>query len=173
MSSNGRQRKLRWILVPLIVLGVIFFVSMFVPVLDGPNARQHANEAVSATTLLSIVKLQSSYAAAHPMIGFACELPRLKSQEPVKNGYLNEDKFLMTGERAGYRFAIAGCRADVNGVVTHYQLTAVPREPGKSGIRAFCTDESAQLWYDSAGSSVNCLTSRHQLSLLYVRHKVG
>lgn len=126
MSSNGPQSKLRWVLFPLIALCAVLFVAMFVPVMDGPNSRRHAREAVSVSTLLSIVRLQSSFAVAHPTIGFACELSRLRSEEElVKNAYVDVNKFFMTGERVGYKFAIVDCRADANGVVTHYQLTLI------------------------------------------------
>jgi len=162
MSGNGRQGKRRWVPFSLIAL-CILFAWICIPVLDGPNSRLAAREAASVGTLRSIVKLQGSYAVTHPTIGFACELSRLTSEAPVKNDYVIQGDFLMSGERVGYKFAIADCRADPSGVATYYQITAVPREPGESGIRTFCTDESGQLWYDSVGLSVNCLASRRQL----------
>ena len=142
---------------------VLFVAFISLPVLDGPKG--HANEAASVSMLRTLNSLQNNYAAAHPTIGFACELARLKPAEPVKDPYFEE--FLVTGERSGYNFAITDCHADQNGVVTHYQITAVPRKPGKSGIRAFCTDESGLFWYDSAGSAANCLASGRQLSWRY------
>ena len=161
MSGDSYQGSRRW--VPFSLIGLCtLFVWICIPVMDGPNSRLAAREAASVGTLRSIVKLQSSYAVTHPTTGFACELPSLAS-EAVKVDYFAQDEFLMSGERVGYKFAIADCRTSLSGVVIHYQVTAVPREPGKSGIRAFCTDEFGQLWYDSDGSSVNCLVSRRQL----------
>jgi hypothetical protein len=50
--------------------------------------------------------------------------------------------FFSTGERAGYSFVISGCETLGDKAVRQYQIMAVPIEPGKSGWRSFCTDET-------------------------------
>jgi len=65
--------------------------------------------------------------------------------------------------KSGYKFAVFNCRTDVKTVVTHYEATAVPTEQGKTGLRAFCTDESGVICYDQQGSAPGCLASRRQL----------
>jgi len=68
--------------------------------------------------------------------------------------------FLTTGTRAGYRFTLDGCQVDNNGTVAHYQVSAVPVEPGISrGVRSFCTDETGVVRCDNSGIATNCLTS--------------
>jgi len=162
LATPDRPRRKLWrLLIPLFAAcAVVFVVVMSVPVMDGPHRRQHGNEASTVGMLSTITELQSNYAAAHPGQGFACDLARLKSTGPVKDPYYDPEEFLVTGTRSGYRLKVADCRADSNGVVIHYQVTAVPLEPGKSGFRAFCTDESGSLWYDEAGSAANCLAAR-------------
>ncbi len=63
----------------------------------------------------------------------------------------------------GYRIMFAGCGPEANGVVTRYRIAAVPLEPRKSGVRAFCTDETGALWFDASGSADNCLVSRRTI----------
>lgn len=130
------------------------------PTLDGPHARQHANEVVSVSKLRPINTLQSDCASAHPTKGFACELPPLKSLSARKDTDYDSEHFLVSGVQYGYKFAVASCQADPAQRMIHYQLTAVPVDPGKSGFRAFCTDDSGVIWSDEDGSASNCLASR-------------
>jgi type IV pilus assembly protein PilA len=135
---------------------------VFVPVLDGPNSRRYKNESSAAMNLSAVIALQRKYAVAHPEKGFACELPLLKSSEHQESGDY-EPLLLVTGAQAGYKFSLGGCYADAKGTVVHYQVTAVPIELGKTGLAAFCGDDSGLLWYDREGSATNCLTSRRAL----------
>jgi hypothetical protein len=48
-------------------------------------------------------------------------------------------------------------------LVMRYRAIAVPLEPGKSGVRAFCTDQTGALWYDPSGSPENCLATRRTI----------
>jgi hypothetical protein len=163
-TSKPVRKKSRSILFLLLIsmLLVVLVGAFFLPVLDGPHMHQHANEAIAVGNLHRLKTLQSNYAAAHPTKGFACELPQLRATAPVGHTY-DPDKFLETETYVGYRFAVSGCEEGPNGVVTQYQVTAVPREPGKSGLRAFCTDQTGALWYDPYGSAVNCLAARRPI----------
>jgi hypothetical protein len=40
-----------------------------------------------------------------------------------------------------------------NPVVNRYEVTAVPLRPQKTGIRAFCTDQSGEIFYELTGSA--------------------
>ncbi len=157
-----KKFRLKLFLLLIAVVVVVLIGAFFLPVLDGPNMRQRANESVAVGSLHRLKMLQSKYAAAHPTTGFACELPQLRATAPVSDTY-DPDKFLVAETYVGYRFAVSGCDAGPNGVVTQYQVYAVPREPGKSGFRAFCTDQSGALWYDPDGSAVNCLAARRPI----------
>jgi hypothetical protein len=79
-------------------------------------------------------------------------LSLLKQTVSGKDGY-DVDAFLLSETQAGYRITFAGCEAEPNGVVQRYQIVTVPVEPGKSGVRAFCSDETGALWFDADGSA--------------------
>lgn len=157
-----RSAKLFYAILALITL--LIAAALFIPVFDGPDSRKHANEAVALGTLREINTLQTKYAAAHPQKGFACDLPLLRSLEPPEHAGYDPLEFLVSGTHAGYKIVLHGCYADVAGLVVHYQAVAIPTVRGVTGSRAFCTDDTGQLWYDPDGSATNCLTSRHPLS---------
>jgi len=147
----------------LIVCAVVFAAVMFIPVLDGPQRRQHANEASAVGGLRTISTLQTEYSVAHPERGFACDLPLLKPAGPSGDPVYGPNAFFVTGTKSGYKFALGSCNTDAQARVVHYQVTAVPVENRVTGFRAFCSDESGLIWYDKAGSATNCLASRRLL----------
>lgn len=153
-------RIIRWSLLCLCIVVSIAWISL--PTLDGPGRRQFANEATSVAKLRTINQLQTLYSATHRNEGFTCDLSRLKSGG-AKDSRYDPDEFLVSGTQSGYKFVVVNCHADPTGAAAHYQIAAVPIELGKSGSRAFCTDDSGLLWYDKDGSATNCLAFRHPL----------
>lgn len=67
----------------------------------------------------------------------------------------------MTSTQSGYNFAIMSCRVDAKGTVIHYEATVVPVKQGTTGFRAFCTDDSGELWYDGGKAGSKCLSLLH------------
>jgi hypothetical protein len=162
-KTSSRRNFWRNLLISAaVVICVLFLAALFIPTLDGPNTRRRANEAVAVGSLRRITALQNEYAASHSTKGFACQLPLLKAGAHNNEGY-DSDALLLTEEHVGYRIAFVGCEPEPNGVVTRYRIAAVPLEPGKSGVQAFCIDETGSLWYDASGSAENCLASRRTI----------
>src|SRR2546430_12039314 len=127
-DPNRVRRKSRWRLVIALAVGtllaVIFMAALLVPRVG--VHRQGINEAATITRLRRLNELQNRYAASHPADGFACQLPKLKSTTPGGDTYNLDEYLFTTGTQSGYKFTLTGCRTDSNGVVTQYQLTAVP-----------------------------------------------
>ena len=120
------------------------------------------NESRAVTILREINVLESRHAATDLDEGFTCEPKRLKET----SGGGNSNDLLpdwLAGEASGYRFTLTDCLREANGIVTHYRATAVPVRWHSTGVRAFCTDESGKLFYDSEGSPSQCFTLRKQL----------
>jgi hypothetical protein len=141
---------------------VLSLAALLVPTLDGPNSHRAAREATAAGNLRRLVTLQDSYSASHPDKGFSCQLSLLKSPKS-SNGDYDPDEFLLSETHAGYRITLTGCEPGPNGLATLYRAIAVPLEPGKSGVRAFCIDQTGALWYDASGSPENCLATRRTI----------
>jgi hypothetical protein len=157
-SKNPAPRNIqRNILFSIVIIACLLsLVALFIPTLDGPNSRRAARESVAVGNVRRITTLQRDYADSHPTEGFACRLPLLKPESRDGNNY-DAGAFLLSEDYAGYRIAIVGCKPEQNGLVSIYQIAAVPLEPGKSGVRAFCSDQTGALWYDASGSAENCL----------------
>jgi len=119
-------------------------------------------EADAVGSLVKINSLEKQYAASHSDKGFACELVVLRPQESGtdKSGQVSG---LLNGQRSGFKFAFAACAPAANGIVTQYQIFAVPVRPGITGIRAFCTDQTGKLFYDLNGSASECLALRREI----------
>lgn len=119
-------------------------------------------EADAVGSLAKINSLEKQYAASHPDKGFACELVVLRPQESGTDTS-GQVSGLLNGQRGGYKFAFAACTPETNGIVTQYQIFAVPVRPGVTGIRAFCTDRTGKLFYDLNGSASECLALRREI----------
>ena len=165
--NSFKQRKLAgwrsWTIlsVALLLLFVVLLVSS--PIFHDSYFGVGKNEATAVGSLRKIHTLEIQYSGAHPGKGFACQLPLLGPTEKKISGEYNPTEALLAGEWSGYKFAVIGCVAQANGIVTHYQLIAVPAKTGASGIRAFCTDQSGELFYDPDGSPSKCLALRQPL----------
>jgi hypothetical protein len=157
------KRHWRRLLVPaLAVVFILCVLASFIPVLDGPNSRRVAREATAVGNLRKLTGLQRRFSAAHPEEGFTCQMSLLKSTTPSTGDY-DPERFLLLDQYVGYRIKLDGCDPDPKGLVTHYRATAVPVEQGKTGVRAFCTDQSGALWYDNGGSADDCLARRQPI----------
>ena len=154
-AQRPSHRNFRRLLISAVVI-ICILAALFIPTLDGPNRHRAARESAAVGKVLRITALQKHYAGSHPTEGFACQLTLLKPTSRTRDDY-DADAFLLSEDHAGYRIAITGCKPEPNGVVSSYQITAVPLEPGKSGVRAFCSDQTGALWYDASGSAESCL----------------
>ncbi len=119
-------------------------------------------EADAVGSLAKINSLEKQYAASHPDTGFACGLVFLRPQESGTDTS-GQVSGLLNGQQSGYKFAFAACTPEANGIVTQYQIFAVPVRPGITGIRAFCTDQTRRLFYDLNGSASECLALRREI----------
>jgi len=95
----------------------------------------------------TVVSAESEFAKNNPGVGYACTL----SQLPDDGGILRRVK---TGEDNGYAFEISGCEEPRSGTPSlKYWITARPLH---AGLPAFCSDQSAVLRIDQAGSVEKC-----------------
>jgi hypothetical protein len=165
ISIGLEQRNMKgWRLwTKLLIFFVVLFAVLLVfsPTFVDRYFGVAKNESAAVASLRKINALESQYAAEHPDKGFACELPLLRSNEKRVDPY-DPIAALLAGEWSGFKFAVVGCAPDADGIVTHYGVTAVPTNPGRIGIRVFCTDQSGKLFYEETSAS-QCAAMRHGL----------
>jgi hypothetical protein len=141
-------------------IGFIFVIAMAIETLWHDKYFGVAqNESAAVGGLRKINTLENQYAASHADKGFACELSLLRPIEAVTDPY-DPTSALLGGKWSGYRFSVFRCTPGPNGIVLHYEITAVPVRPYSTGVRAFCTDESGKIFYDHNSSLSQCLASR-------------
>lgn len=141
----------------LAIAGFVIFVLIVAAIWIPHNmvSRVAHDEVNAATGLRALTSLERRYAAAHPSKGFSCDFAELKTGIPSSGAHAGEG-FLFSDPFEGYKFSLIGCEADPEGVVVRYKATAVPVLPGKTGVRAFCTDQTGELRFGVNESPETC-----------------
>ena len=141
----------------LLVVGAVTFVLILAAILIPGQivSRVARDEASAMESLLALTRFERRYAAAHPSKGFTCDFGLLKT-EVLSNGEQIHEGFLFSDSFEGYKFSLVGCEVNSKGVAVRYKATAVPLLPGKTGVRAFCTDQTGELRYGVSGSAESC-----------------
>jgi hypothetical protein len=113
------------------------------------RARMAANESAAVAAVRTLNTAEVAYAQDHPEAGYTCALADLK--QLIDSG-------LASGQKYGYVFELTGCSAGTEGKAkTTYRVVAYPLTANQTGVRAFCSDESAVIKVDSSGSGRGCL----------------
>jgi hypothetical protein len=125
--------------------------------LIAPNAMTAANESAAVGAVRAFNTAEISYAATFPGHGFTCTLSDLggmgSGSGVTEHQAMLIDPRLASGRKNGYVFALTGCDGTP---ASRYSITAVPADP-TSGIRAFCSDESAVIRFSIDGKANSCL----------------
>jgi competence protein ComGC len=145
-----------------LVLGygwVVFIpIILIIAAIAIPNllrARMAANESSAVASIRTINTAEVTYSSEHPNTGFTCSLSDLSSLVGIH---------VVSGQRNGYAFELSGCIGDDKGAMVHYQVAAYPVTRNQTGIRAFCSDESAVVRVDPNGSAQDCLANGSPLT---------
>jgi hypothetical protein len=140
------------------VLGYAWILSipviLIIAAITIPNllrARMAANESSAVAEVRALITAEIAYANTHSDAGFTCSLSNL-----AEDNLISGDLALST--RNGYRFELLNCSPDsTGGRNVKFQVVAHPVTPNQTGIRSFCSDESAVIKVDSSGSAQVCL----------------
>jgi hypothetical protein len=139
------------------LVAAAFLVGIFPP----KAPRTFLNHRRAVASLRSLNLAERNYAEQHPDAGFACnpsDLAEQGSGAAPRVGFI--DQVLASGTKSSYNFAIACARSEGQ-KSTSYTITATPTKPGTTGVYAFCTDQSGEIWYSENGSTSDCL-ARHK-----------
>lgn len=128
----------------------LFLIVAAIAIPNLLRARIAANESSAVTMVRTIAMAETSYAVAHPVEGYTCSLSSLADSHASLRGVAN-------GQRLGYVFELSGCTPGADGGAnTKYQVVAYPLRMHQTGVRAFCSDESAVVKVDAEGSPQQC-----------------
>jgi type IV pilus assembly protein PilA len=128
-------------------------IILIVAAIAIPNllrARIAANESSAVGGIRTLITAEVAYAAKHPDEGFTCSLRSLRDSESIDAG-------LASGEKSGYRFQLQDCSQEFGSANTRFRVVASPVVGNQTGIRAFCSDESAVIHADAGGLAQRCM----------------
>jgi hypothetical protein len=144
----------------LLVLGLAW-LALFPPM----ASRIFMNQRRAVISIRKIGLAESDFAARN--VGFGCSLKELAEMgSKDASGVSQVDGILVSGTKSGYRFDLR-CTQLGDKRATEYTLTAVPVEPGKTGMYAFCSDQRAKVWYSENGMAADCLSTRNPIEKKY------
>lgn len=132
--------------------GLAVFPILIIAAIAIPNllrARMAANESSAVASVRTLVLAETAYSEAHHEAGFTCSLSDLDQLI---------DRELAGGRKYGYVFELTECSAESSGGANvKYRVVAYPITVKQTGVRAFCSDESAVIKVDSSGSDRGCM----------------
>jgi type IV pilus assembly protein PilA len=138
-----------------LVLGYIWIagipVFLIIAAIAIPNllrARMAANESPAVASVRTFNSAEVTYSTEHPDVGFTCSLSDLST---LADGSVAE------GQKSGYAFELKGCLAGADGANLKYLVVAYPVTRNQSGVRAFCSDESAVIKVSASGVAQDCV----------------
>jgi hypothetical protein len=150
-------------IVAFVVGGAVVLAAGVVLVLPySLNRKWVTYEAGAAGALRDLNRLEKAYSESRSDKSYVCDLSRLPYASTPVSPYADLVS-RQGGAYGGYRFAFGRCEADADGIVRHYQLVAWPREQSVTGLHAFCTDETGEIFSDPDGSTTKCLAARRRL----------
>ena len=162
MNTQPRKSEFGFTLVELLIVMSVILILMTLAIPAMQSVVRRGNETSAIASLRMLNEMEGQYNSTYPQHGFACSLQALGGKTgsgtptPEAAQLVSED--LASGNKSGYTFTITGCnKTTINNIEQYnsYQINAVPNSVGHSGNRGFCTDENAQIRYDSKGGT-NC-----------------
>jgi type II secretory pathway pseudopilin PulG len=162
IKRSGGKLKGQGLAIAGLVIGYCSFIPviLIIAAIAIPNllrARIAANESSAAATVRTIATAETTYASMYSDKGYTCELSELQKENLIEPS-------LASGQKTGYRFELRGCEAETpGGPNTKFQVVAYPITLNTTGMKAFCSDESAIVKKDSMGSANNCLENGETL----------
>jgi len=131
----------------LAALPVLIIAAIAIPNLL--RARIAANESSAIASVRRLNVAETVHSQAHLEAGYTCSLSDLNQ---------SIDRELADGRKHGYVFELKGCSPDTaGGPNMKYQVVAYPMSVNQTGVRAFCSDESAVIRMDPRGSARECV----------------
>jgi type IV pilus assembly protein PilA len=109
------------------------------------RARIAANEASAVGSIRTINTAEVTYTSTFPKVGFSASMEALGGSTPCTASSTTAcliDAVLASGLKSGYRFTYEASDTNGDQVMDAYFVQAVPVNPGTTGRRSFCSDES-------------------------------
>ena len=146
-KSMGRLKGEGMALAGLIMGYISFLAIPFILIIMAiaiPNllrARLAANESAAVGAIRTINTAAVTYQAMDQKHGYPTDLQRMGPGGATPGGNLITGD-LAGGMKSGYSFTYTATDTDGDQVLDAYFVTAKPYNPGSTGVRSFCSDQS-------------------------------
>ncbi len=147
----------------LIELLIVVAIILVIAAIASPSfirAKISANEASAISSVRAVNTAQVTYAVTYPTVGYADDLAKLGS--PTGGGTVDSNRSGLLDwvlgcptqpcPKSGYWFLIDSVEGTP---VSSYRVTGIPKSPGNTGIRGFCSDKMNPVTADPNGGN-NC-----------------
>ncbi len=145
------KRQKGFSLIELLIVVAIILIIAAIAIPNLMRSRISANEASAVASVRTIDTAQISYQITYPDTGYAVQIadlgPVTGGATPTTDHANLIDATLASGTKSGYTFATAGTTTGT------FTASATPVTAGKTGIRTFCSDETAVIYFDPAGGA--------------------
>ena len=153
-----RKLQLGFSLIELLIVVAIILIIAAIAIPNLLRSRMAANESSAAGSLRTVNTAEVVYATTYPSTGFAAlaSLGGSAAMCAVATGAtstaacLIDNVLASTAVKSGYAFAVV---TGSGTPATTYASTALPTVVGKSGQRAFCSDQSGVIRYNAGGTA--------------------
>jgi type IV pilus assembly protein PilA len=142
----------------LIELLIVVAIILIIAAIAIPNllrSRMAANEASAVGSIRTINTSEVTYSSTWG-IGYGAALSNIGGAVGCTASSTTAcliDPVLSAGAKSGYTFAAVG-NALSGGQLNGYEVNGTPTTPGTTGTRAFCSDQSGVIRYNTTGTAV-------------------
>jgi type IV pilus assembly protein PilA len=144
----------------LIELLIVVAIILIIAAIAIPNllrSRMAANEASAIGSVRTLNTAEITYSTAYPSLGYAVGLANLggTAAQCVTQSSANAciiDPVLAAGAKSGYLLAADGATSAGTTIMTTYLVTAIPATVGTTGMRGFCSTQTAVIYFNTDGT---------------------
>jgi len=145
----------------LIELLIVVAIILIIAAIAIPNllrSKMAANEASAVGSVRTVNTAEVTYSSSWG-IGYSVDLPSLVTGGGAGACTASStsacliDPVLSSGTKSGYTFLAAGT-LPVNGINNGFEVNATPASVGTTGQRAFCSDQSGVIRFNTTGAAI-------------------